>query len=49
MFAIAFDLVVAEVLKSHPKSVAQAYADIGQVLGRFGFGSDFTALIKKIP
>ena len=37
MFAIAFDLVVAEALKSHPKGVAQAYADIGQQLARFGF------------
>ena len=36
MFAIAFDLVVAEALKSHPKGVAQAYADIGQTLGQFG-------------
>jgi virulence-associated protein VapD len=37
MFAIAFDLVVAEAEKSHPKGVSQAYADIGQVLSGFGF------------
>lgn len=37
MFAIAFDLVVAEALKSHPKGVSQAYADIGQKLSEFGF------------
>ena len=37
MFAIAFDLVVAEAEKSHPKGVSQAYADIGQVLGEFNF------------
>jgi virulence-associated protein VapD len=37
MFAIAFDLVVAEALKSHPKGVSQAYADIGQNLNQFGF------------
>lgn len=37
MFAIAFDLVVAEALKSHPKGVSQAYADIGQTLKQFGF------------
>jgi virulence-associated protein VapD len=37
MFAIAFDLVVAEVLKAHPKGVAQAYADIGQTLRQYGF------------
>lgn len=37
MFAIAFDLVVEETRKRHPKSVAQAYLDIGETLQRFGF------------
>ncbi len=37
MFAITFDLVVAEVLKVHPKGVAPAYAEIGQTLRQFGF------------
>ena len=37
MFAIAFDLVVAETARRHPKSVAQAYADIGARLADFGF------------
>jgi virulence-associated protein VapD len=37
MFAISFDLVVAEVLKAHPKGVARAYADVGQTLRQFGF------------
>ena len=37
MFAIAFDLVVAEAEKSHPKGFSQAYADIGQLLSQFGF------------
>ena len=37
MFAIAFDLIVAETAKSHPKGVSQAYADIGSKLGEFGF------------
>lgn len=37
MFAIAFDLVVADTAVNHPKGVAQAYADIGHTLGRFGF------------
>jgi virulence-associated protein VapD len=37
MFAIAFDLVVAEAEKSHPKGFSQAYADIGQLLNQFGF------------
>ena len=37
MFAIAFDLLVAETARRHPKSVAQAYADIGACLADFGF------------
>jgi len=37
MFAIAFDLVVAETAARHPKGVSQAYADIGNVLAGFGF------------
>jgi virulence-associated protein VapD len=37
MFAIAFDLVVAEVLKEHPKGVTPAYIEIGQTLRHFGF------------
>ena len=37
MFAIAFDLVVADTEKHHPKGISQAYADIGGTLERFGF------------
>jgi virulence-associated protein VapD len=37
MFAIAFDLVVADTLENHPKGVTQAYADIRSVLTEFGF------------
>jgi virulence-associated protein VapD len=37
MFAIAFDRVVADTLQNHPKSVPQAYADIGGTLAGFGF------------
>ena len=37
MFAVAFDLVVAEILRHHPKGVSQAYRDIGRTLGPFGF------------
>lgn len=37
MFAIAFDLVVADTLANHPRGVSQAYTDIGTTLGRFGF------------
>ncbi|MBF0336572.1 MAG: virulence factor [Nitrospirae bacterium] len=37
MFAIAFDLVVADTSENHPKSVRQAYADIGNILSSYGF------------
>ena len=37
MFAIAFDLVVADTEKHHPKGVSQAYADIGASLYGYGF------------
>ncbi len=37
MFAIAFDLVVADTAAAHPKGVAQAYADIGSTLSGYGF------------
>jgi virulence-associated protein VapD len=37
MFAIAFDLVVADTERHHPKGVSQAYSDIGATLERFGF------------
>ncbi|MGX7704832.1 virulence factor [Methylobacterium sp. Gmos1] len=37
MFAIAFDLVVAETQKHHPRGVAEAYADIRSSLAGHGF------------
>jgi virulence-associated protein VapD len=37
MYAIAFDLVVADTLTHHPRGVAQAYADISVVLEAYGF------------
>jgi virulence-associated protein VapD len=37
MYAISFDLTVADTEKAHPVSVAQAYADIGRILAQFGF------------
>jgi virulence-associated protein VapD len=37
MYAIAFDLVVANTAKHHPQSVARAYTDIGFVLNKHGF------------
>jgi virulence-associated protein VapD len=37
MYAVAFDLVVADTEKHHPKGVAQAYSEIGAILGEHGF------------
>ncbi len=37
MYAVAFDLVVADTEKYHPKGVTQAYTEIGAVLGEHGF------------
>lgn len=37
MFAIAFDLVVAEAAEHHPRGIAAAYSDIGQTLREFDF------------
>ena len=37
MFAVAFDLVVDDTRRHHPKGVAQAYEDKGATLERFGF------------
>ena len=37
MFAIAFDLVVADTEKYHPKGVSQAYSEISSTLEQFGF------------
>ena len=37
MYAVAFDLVVADTEKHHPKGVAQAYTEIGAVLAEHGF------------
>lgn len=37
MYAIAFDLIVADTEQHHPKGVTQAYTEIGVVLGEHGF------------
>jgi virulence-associated protein VapD len=37
MYAISFDLIVAETQKNHDKGVSQAYAEIGNVLMNLGF------------
>ena len=38
MFAISFDPLWNETKRTHPKGVLQAYAEIGAVLNRHGFG-----------
>lgn len=47
MFAIAFDLDTHDTLRSHPRGVPQAYADIRTTLQRFNFewrqGSVYTS------
>lgn len=37
MYAVAFDLIVADTQQNHPKGVAQAYSEIGAVLADYGF------------
>jgi len=37
MYAVAFDLVVADTEKYHPKGVTQAYTDIGVALAEHSF------------
>ena len=37
MFAIGFDLLIHHTNATLPKSVSQAYADIGAVVNRYGF------------
>lgn len=37
MYAVAFDLTVAETEANHPKGVSQAYTEIGAILSDYGF------------
>lgn len=37
MYAVAFDLVVADTEQHHSKGVSQAYAEIGSILNEHGF------------
>jgi virulence-associated protein VapD len=37
MYAVSFDLTVADTEKNHPKGVSQAYTEIGAILGEHGF------------
>jgi virulence-associated protein VapD len=39
MYAVAFDLMVADTHLHHPKGVAQAYTEIGAVLAEARFPS----------
>jgi virulence-associated protein VapD len=59
VFALAFDLVVENLKRHYPKSVSQAYGDIGRTLGKHGFtriqgsvyvtqSTDFTGLIRAV-
>ncbi|BBP00916.1 virulence factor [Sulfuriferula nivalis] len=37
MYAVSFDLTVADAEMNHPKGVSQAYTEIGAILGEHGF------------
>ena len=37
MFAIAFDMVVADIREHYPKGISSAYAEIGKTIAPFGF------------
>ena len=37
MYAIAYDLIVAETEKHHPKGIPQAYIEIGAILAQYDF------------
>lgn len=37
MYAVAFDLIVAETEQYHPSGVSQAYSEIGYILSEYGF------------
>lgn len=37
MYAVAFDLVVGETERHHPKGVTQAYTEMGAILAEYGF------------
>jgi virulence-associated protein VapD len=37
MFAIAFDLKLADAEKHHPKGALQAYRDISRTMGKFNY------------
>jgi virulence-associated protein VapD len=37
MYAVSFDLVVADTGRHHPKGVTQAYIEIGATLTKYGF------------
>jgi virulence-associated protein VapD len=51
MFAIAFDMVVADLREHHPKGISNAYTDIASARDVRGFRvenwSDFTLSVKR--
>ena len=49
MFAIAFDLKVADTEQHHPKGAQQAYADIAKTLERFAFRRIQGSVYKLLP
>ena len=48
MFAIVFDLVVAETEQHHPKGVTQAYVDIGATLRSFSLLTQYVTYAHSV-
>jgi virulence-associated protein VapD len=59
MFAIAFDMVVADIREHYPKGISSAYTEIAKTLSAFGFeriqgsvyvthDADMTNLIRAV-
>ena len=47
MYAVAFDLVVADTERHHPKGVSQAYADINRGQGNQGEIRDTSRILAS--
>ena len=48
MYAVAFDLVVADTENNHPKGVTQAYTEIAAVLGEHGWENTALVACKEV-
>jgi len=48
MYAVAFDLVVADTENNHPKGVTQAYTEIAAVLGEHGWENTAFVACKEV-